>query len=309
MIQRPVDDTEALQRATARAVGNAASAYGHALVETLRKCRRQTRSNFDRLDDTRPAIDTLYHGIEAPDMQPPAGSGEHVIHSTAWLNLGQGIRHLRLRIDGANAVAAVSRTSAVFHDAYGEVICEFPRGSLRRGGIVLAGPHTHPAVQGSDADHVRSATGLVRLTCRTEVDGPAAAALQRLHDAMHIAGPPGTMHGRRPAAVELWEGDEDRDVFLSVREHRAPGELLAPRYYANLCHAFAQWPVRANECHLVASLRKMGLMMGAPLEWRSLRAPVREGLVLGFEDAAWQAGLARAARKAQPAVQEHMAGS
>lgn len=299
MIQLHIGDTEAFQRTMARTVGRAISLYGHSMVETLRLCRLQTRSNFERGDVGRTAMDTLHHGFEAPGVPAQPWRDDRFIFSTAWLNLGHGVRHLLFRPAGEPQGVAPPPTSATVYDAYGDVVREFPPGSLRPGGLVLAGPYTHPPVrsQCQDVDHLRPATSLVWLICRTRVEGPPAQALERLRGAMHIAGPTGTMNGRRPAAVELWEGEEC-DAFVSVLQQRAPLERLAHDFYVNLCHAFAQWPPRARECELVAALRTMGPMAGAALEWHALRAPVREGLAQGLEDAAWEFGAAWARRPA-----------
>ncbi len=289
MTQPGIDDAHAVQRVTARTLGMAVAVYGYPLVEMLRKCRLQTRSNFDPPDDPRPPIDALHHGLDAPDGRTGVPCEKGVVYSTAWINLGQGVRHLHFKGTLETLDAMSARTSVTLYSAYGEVIEEFGYGALRPGGVVLVGPHTHPALQGPAFDYVRCTTGLVWLVGRTQTEGDAAATLRRLLATLRVDGPLGTMNGRRPAAVELWEGEE-RDAFASLLERPGASERLALFFYANLCHAFAQSAPRGDECQLIASLRKMGLGLGGSPEWRSLKAPLREGLVQGFEDAARAVG-------------------
>lgn len=274
--------THALQRIVNRAVATTASVYGYPLVEVLRTCRLQTRSCADPASKGRVPIDMLHHRLRPPAERVMWAEGPPTVLSTAWINLADGPRHLLLR----RQCSWAARPGLIsFHDAYGERFAELQRSEVPDGGVVLLGPQTSATWGGGDFQVLQCATDLLWVIVRSAVQGDAGDTLRQVASEMQLFGATGTMNGRRPAAVDLWEGPAS-DVFSDFAERGEASEPLASAFYGNLCRALLQFPPKADDAALVRSFRQAGLQPCAALEWQALPPKLREDLVLGFEDAA-----------------------
>ncbi|MCT9810665.1 DUF1254 domain-containing protein [Acidovorax sp. Be4] len=295
------------RQALARSIGLAAFVYGYPLVESMRTCRLQTGGSAS--SPARAPIDALYHITQAStdrdrDIVTPAND---LLYSTAWIYLGDGPRLL--------TVPAARRHPGRYfvlplYDAYTENFENLgPRNCNPDGEtVVLVGPggEVPAALQGHRV--VRCPTNLVWLIGRILVgdadDLPAARALQA---EIALAPAPGTALGRRPVAVEQWQG-EPLDAMAEVHEQQRPPEDVAPRFFTALCQALADSPARSQDQGLLAWLGQAGLHASPAFAWEALDAPTRAGLIEGFADAVALVASAARSRRAKPWVLASRAG-
>lgn len=254
-----------VQRTIARSAGKAAAIYGYPMVEMLRACRLHTRSSFDDGKDSRPLINT-------PDVSDCA---------TVWISLGDGPKRLSIDCDHLPGQGS----SLLLRDAYGEPVEGFDFDCLRDG-VVLIGPRAELSVE-MNVRPVRCASDLVWLVCRSGNDGATDVHANAWMSGVRVEGLAGgdPPSARRPASVELWEG-EPTDAFVEAIEGRQLVEALAPIFFANLCRAMAQAPGRMSDRPLIARIKKIGLGPEAALDWNGFAPAVRKGLTEGFLDAA-----------------------
>ncbi|MBS0426229.1 MAG: hypothetical protein JSR41_02955 [Proteobacteria bacterium] len=259
-------------RLQARAAGKAASIYGYPLVETIRRCRLETEPAHHRTDAAIPLIDepssVHFHG----DVDPVDGP------TLAWVYLGDGPRKL-----GAGGVG-IDAGLLSLHDAWAQCFGRVPVEGLGTG-VWIVGPRADVPLAARGCTVYRSTSSFCRIAVQP-VDGLSGGRPPwELARCLRITGLPDTLNRRRPAAVELWEGDES-DAFTDVLERGESPSSVAPRFYANLCRALAHSPPRHLELQLVNELREFGLSPNGALNWTALPRAVRQGLELGFADAA-----------------------
>jgi len=294
----------AARRAMARAIGLSAFVYGYPLTESMRTCRLQTEGAARRAP-----VDAL-HSIDRPstdrdrDIVTPAND---LLYTTAWIHLADGPRLLTVPSAAAHPgryfVLALYDASTENFENLG------PRNCAAAGEtMVLVGPNgtVPPALAGHRV--VRCPTDLVwligRILAGDESDWPAA---RRLQSEIRLAPAPGTGHGRRPLAVERWQG-EPVDAMAEVFEGGAAPAEVAPRFFANLCHALADAPGRAEDRGLLAWFAQAGLRAGEGFDWQALEAPLRDGLAEGFAEGVQLVGTAARSRRARPWVLASRAG-
>jgi len=279
----------AAQRALGQAVGLSAFVYGYPLTETYRTCRLQTQPDATRRpgasagSDGRAPLDTLHHSPrpstdEDRDIVTPAND---LLYTTAWIHLANGPRVLTV----PSAAAHAGRYFVLaLYDAYTENFENLgPRTCAAEGEkVVLVGPggHVPEALRGLRV--VQCPTDLVwligRILVGDEPDWPAARALQ---SGIALAAAPGTQAGARPAAVEQWVG-EPVDAMAAVLENGEEAAEVAPRFFANFCHALAEAPGRTEDSGLVAWFGQGGLAAGSAFAWNAIDADLRAGLAEGF---------------------------
>lgn len=282
-----------VRRALARSIGLAAFVYGYPLIETYRTCRLQTDAGAARATglsvglglDMRGDFDTLHHSQrpsthEDRDVVTPAND---LLYSLAWIHLADGPRLLTV----PSSAAHPGRYFVLaLYDAYTENFENLgPRNCAPEGEtVVLVGPAGQVPEHLAGHRLVHCPSNLVWLIGRTVVgdapDWPAARALQadiRLEPA------PGTPKGGRPAAVANWVGPPV-DAMAAAFENQEPAAEVAPRFFANLCHALAEAPGRKEDQGLLAWFGQAGLVASAHMAWEQLEEPVREGLTEGFAD-------------------------
>lgn len=289
MTQTPPSLPEA-RRALARAVGLAAFVYGYPLTETYRTCRKQTNPSEAGLPsanmDLRGArCNTLHHGQRPStdadrDVVTPAND---LLYTLSWIHLKAGPQLLTV----PSTVAHAGRYFVLaLYDAYTENFENLGPRNCRAEGetVVLVGPggEVPQALQGHRVVHCP--TDLVwligRIVVGDESDQPAA---RRLQADIALQPAPGTPASGRPAAVEHWVG-EPVDAMAAAFERDEPAAQVAPRFFANLCHALAEAPGRVQDRGLVAWFGQVGLMPLASFNWEALDEPAREGLIEGFAD-------------------------
>ena len=300
---RPADG----RRALARAIGVAGFVYGYPLVESVRTCRLQTGGAAGA--PVRAAVDALHHNPRPwterdRDIVTPAND---LLYTTGWIHLADGPRLL--------AVPAAARHPGRYfvlalYDAWTENFDNLGPRNCAAGGetVVLVGPGgTVPAaLAGHRAVHCP--TDLVWLIARVlvadEDDLPAARALQ---SEIRLEAAPGSGRGRRPAAVERWQGPPV-DAMAEAFELDRPASAVAPRFFRHLCEALGDVPARAEDRGLLAWLGQAGLKGGGAFSWEALDASTRDGLVDGFADAVALVGTAARSRRARPWVLASRAG-
>ncbi len=291
----------------ARAIGLSAFVYGYPLVESMRTCRLQTGGSA--ASPARAPIDALYHITQAStdrdrDIVTPAND---LLYSTAWIYLGDGPRLL--------TVPAARRHPGRYfvlplYDAYTENFENLgPRNCHPDGeAVVLVGPGGEVPSDLQGHRVVRCPTNLVWLIGRILVgdadDLPAARALQA---EITLSPAPGTALGRRPVAVEQWQG-EPLDAMAEVHEQQRPPEAVAPRFFTALCQALADAPARTEDQGLLAWLGQAGLSGGKAFAWEALDAPTQAGLIAGFAEAVALVASAARSRRAKPWVLASRAG-
>lgn len=281
-------DPDSIQRAVARTVGTVATLWGYPILEMLRVCKNQTRCRFNPGLGGRAFMDALHYSWLPPLEHEFSGRSTGLLYTTGWLSLAQGARHLAPTPTG---LAHGATTLLIFHDMFGDTIAELRADAIPSGGVVLIGPQECPIHQGTDFMLLQCPTELVWLIGRTladpadpaegwgHADATTGLPLFRLTGATH------TMSRRRPAVVDLWQG-ESSDPFVDLVERHEVAEELAEAFYGNLCRALAGRPMRPKDQALAPMFRAAGLGPSAVLDWNALPTSTRSGLVLGFEDAA-----------------------
>lgn len=302
----------AARQAQARAIGLSAFVYGYPLVESFRTCRLQTSAATagpDQGSDARRPIDQLHHSPRPStdqdrDIVTPAND---LLYSTGWIHLGDGPRLLTVPSSAAHpgryfVLALYDATTENFENLG-------PRNCAAAGEtVVLVGPGAQ--VPEALAGHrvVRCPTTLVwligRILAGDEADWPAARALQA---GIALAPAPGTPTGRRPRAVEDWEG-APVDAMAACFEQGQPAAQVAPLFFANLCRALADAPGRTEDQGLLAWFGQAGLVAGPHLAWDGIDAPLRAGLVEGFAEGVALVAAAARSRRARPWVLASRAG-
>ena len=283
----------------ARAIGLTAFVFGYPLIESMRTCRLQTGGAPG--EPLRAPIDAL-HSIRLPstdqdrDIVTPAND---LLYTTAWIHLADGPRLLTVpaaaRHPGRYFVLAL-------YDAWTENFENLgPRNCQAEGEtVLLVGPkgEVPPAL----AHHrvVRCPTDLVwligRILVADKADLPAAHALQ---DEIALAPAPGTGQGRRPLAVERWEG-ASVDARAEAWEQQRPAADVAPRFFTRLCQALAETPGRTEDAGMVAWLGQAGLVPSAHFSWEALDEPQRAGLLAGFAEGVTLVATAARSRHKRP---------
>lgn len=285
-----------LNRAIARIVGREASILSYPLIEMLRTCKLQTRGRGDCTRDRPLPIDSVVTGSTPPVDRMSRVSG-NLHYSSAWLWLAEGARRVVLP---PSAIRTGCTYLLSFYDAFGEHIASIGDAEARDAGVIVHSPHTAPGATGPDFHVIHSPTDLVWMIGRI-LDSPHEPRQHVLFQStLHIDGPPGTLAGRRPAALDLWEGDVS-DPFVDLVERQLPGADLAPAFFANMCRALAHIRVPSADRPLISALRMLGLETDCSAHWNDLPASVREGLTLGLVDAA-QAVSASAAQPVHSAA-------
>lgn len=295
----PVTALAAARQSMARAIGLSAFVFGYPLVESMRTCRLQTGGAPG--EPLRAPIDAL-HSIRHPstdrdrDIVTPAND---LLYTTAWIHLADGPRLLTVpaaaRHPGRYFVLAL-------YDAWTENFANLgPRNCQAEGEtVLLVGPRGEvpPAL----AHHrvVRCPTDLVWLIGRVLVadvaDLPGAHALQ---DEIGLSPAPGTGDGRRPLAVERWEG-ASVDAMAEAWEQGRPAAEVAPAFFTRLCHALAETPGRTEDAGLIAWLGQAGLVASEHFNWEAIDKPLREGLLEGFSEAVQLIASAARSRHKRP---------
>lgn len=288
---KPAPSLPEARRALARSIGHAAFVYGYPLLETYRTCRVQTdprdepRVGGSSLDVRGAPFNTLHHSQRPAtdqdrDVVTPAND---LLYTLAWIHLADGPQLLTV----PSSAAHPGRYFVLaMYDAYTENFENLgPRNCKAEGEtVVLVGPGG--TVPESLQNHrvVRCPTNLVWLIARTlagdESDWPAARKLQAT---IALAPAPGTPKGAAPAAITNWVG-EPADAMAAAFENDEPAEQVAPRFFANFCHALAEAPGRVEDRGLVAWFGQVGLGPLASFTWETLEEPVREGLIEGFAE-------------------------
>lgn len=258
----------------ARAAGKAASIYGYPLVEMIRRCRLETEAAHNRIEAAIPLIDEASSVHLHDDGEP--GSGD--MPTLAWVYLGDGPR--KLSVHGAAAGGGL----LLLHDAWAQCFGRVPTEGMGAG-VWIVGPRADVPLAAKGCDIHRSTSSFCRVAVERAKGGSAKRSPAELAGSLRIGGLPNTLNRRRPAAVELWEGDES-DGFTDVLERGESASAVAPRFYANLCRALAHSPPRQLEIRLVQELRQFGLEPSGALGWKAIPPAVRQGLELGFADAA-----------------------
>lgn len=292
----PLHPQPDLRHALARSIGLAAFVYGYPLVETYRTCRLQTAG-----PDPRSQINVLRHSRrpcthEDRDVVTPAND---LLYSLAWIHLAYGPCLLTVPSDRAHAGRYFV---LALYDAYTENFENLgPRNCAPEGEtVVMVGPGR--TVPDHLAGHrlVRCPSDLVWLIGRIVVgdapDWPAAHALQA---DIGLAPAAGTTGGELPPAVANWVGSPV-DAMAEVFEGSEPADAVAPRFFANLCHALAEAPGRPEDSGLLAWFGQAEIVPDAGLRWEHLPQPVREGLTEGFAEGVRALGQLGLQRQPQP---------
>ncbi len=288
---KPSPSLPEARKALARAIGLSAFVYGYPLTETYRTCRMQTdpqarqRPGSSAGSDVRAPFNTLHHSPrpsthEDRDVVTPAND---LLYSMAWIHLADGPRLLTMPSSAAHAGRYFV---LALYDAYTENFENLgPRNCAPEGEtVLLVGPggQVPEALRGHRV--VQCPTNLVwligRILVGDESDWPAARALQA---GIGLEAAPGTPAGAPPAAIARWVG-EPVDAMAAAFENEEPAAQVAPRFFANLCHALAEAPGRVEDRGLVAWFGQVGLVPHADFAWEMLDEPVREGLVQGFAE-------------------------
>ncbi|MBX3620030.1 MAG: DUF1254 domain-containing protein [Rhizobacter sp.] len=295
------------RQALARSIGLTAFIYGYPLVESLRTCRLQTTPGTS--GHGAGAIDALHH-VRQPstdrdrDVVTPAND---LLYSIGWIFLGDGPRLLTI----PSATKHANRYFVLaLYDAYTENFANLgPRNSVPEGETVVLvreGDEVPAALRGKRV--VTCPTSLVwhigRVLVGDEPDWPAARALQA---DIRIEAAPGTPTGRRPKAVDQWQG-EPVDAMAEVFEQGRPVEEVAARFFANLCAGLADAPGRSEDRGLVQWFRQAGLLAGTGFSLDALEPPVKAGLLEGFAEGVQLVGQAARSRRAKPWVLASRAG-
>jgi hypothetical protein len=290
------------REAFGQSVGFAAFVWGYPLVESVRTCRLQVADEPGSEVAWHASIDRLQHvGRVATaadrDVVTPAND---LLYTTGWIHLANGPRVLHVpaaaRHPGRYFVLAL-------YDAWTN---NFANPGLREspaGGeaVWLIGPGTPEPASAPDGMRVlRSPTDLVWLIGRV-LAGPGddVRAARGLQSEIRLDCPPGTDSGRRPAAVDRWQGPpEDTIAALAARPAEA-GEIAAA-FFTNLCRSLADAAVPPADAGLAAWFARAGLVPGAAFDFGHLPPPMRTGLQRGLQDAAaWLHGASRS-RRARP---------
>lgn len=290
------DDAQAPRTALARSIGLQAFLYGYPLLEMVRTCRHQTRT-----DGGVPLHRPLHWAgptqAEDRDVVTPAND---LMYTTAWLNLADGPRALQVpaadRHPGRYFVLAL-------YDAYTENFANLgPRNCSAQGEVVwLLGPHdATPIPPGQRVQ--RCPSNLVWLLARVLVaDADDLPAAKRLQAEIAVQPAAGSGAGGPSAAVAQWQGAV-LDPMAAVLDHGEPPEPVAARFFANLCNALADEPGRVEDAGLVASFSPAGLRPGPGFDWAGLEPALRTGLLQGFNDAVALLAEATRHRQAKPWV-------
>jgi hypothetical protein len=290
------------REAFGQSVGFAAFVWGYPLVESVRTCRLQVADEPGSEVAWHASIDRLQHvgrvaAAADRDVVTPAND---LLYTTGWIHLANGPRVLHVpaaaRHPGRYFVLAL-------YDAWTN---NFANPGLRdspAGGeaVWLIGPGTPEPEPAPDGMRVlRSPTDLVWLIGRV-LAGPGddVQAARGLQSEIRLDCPPGTDTGRRPAAVDRWQGPpEDTIAALAARPAEA-GEIAAA-FFTNLCRGLADAAVPPADAGLAEWFARAGLVPGAAFDFGHLPPPMRAGLQRGLQDAAaWLHGASRS-RRARP---------
>lgn len=266
--------TRMSELAIARTAGRAASIYGYPLVEMVRQCRLETRSQYGYGDTSLPLIDGPF---TANAGRRAISAGTAPEQTVAWVYLGDGPRRLSLPHDIADI------KYLLIQDAWSECVACLETRTLVTG-VWLVGPYASNSPDYAGDAVFKCPCSFVRVLYRTDTSiqarAPGTPAIP-----LKVSGPPGSMNNRRPAAVELWEGPPC-DAFSDLLEYREDATQVAPRFYANLCRAFTHSPPRSAERRLLWDLQKFGLASMGCLDWLGFSPDTQSGLIEGFKDAA-----------------------
>ncbi|RYE72399.1 MAG: hypothetical protein EOO80_20410 [Oxalobacteraceae bacterium] len=251
-------------QALARVAGKTASIYGYPLVEMIRRCRAETRREAGRPDQGVPPIDTARPIQNLSQIASEARIFSASWHTIAWLYLGDGPR--RLSIEGADT----STWQLAVRDAWSQCIA-FLDPEVLRMGLWMVGPRATAPIRTDASLQLRCASSFACIVTHVGcVSSATSAHTPDMPLMLKIDGMSGTLNNRRPAAVELWEGDLS-DPFTDLLDRGEPAEALAPRFYANLCRGLAHSPPKQQERLLIEDLRAFGLGPAGALQWTELR--------------------------------------
>lgn len=275
-------DSQTIQ-ALARVAGKTASIYGYPLVEMIRRCRAETRREPGRHEQGVPPIDTARPIHNFGQISSDARIFSASWRTVAWVYLGDGPR--RLSIDSGQGCT----WQLAVRDAWSQCIA-FLDPEVLRLGLWMVGPRATAPIRTDASLQLRCASSFACVVTHVgdgSPDAPEGSPDTSL--VLKIDGMSGTLNNRRPAAVELWEGDLS-DPFTDLLDRGEPAQSLAPRFYGNLCRGLAHSPPRQQERLLVEDLRAFGLGPAGALQWAELKPAIRLGLIEGFEDAGHAVG-------------------
>lgn len=290
------------REAFGQSVGFAAFVWGYPLVESVRTCRLQVAAEPGAEAAWHASIDRLQHvGRVATatdrDVVTPAND---LLYTTGWIHLANGPRVLRVP-------AAARHPDRYFvlalYDAWTN---NFANPGLRSSpadgeAVWLIGPDTPadaPVPEGMRV--VRAPTDLVWLIGRV-LAGPGddVQTARALQAEIRLDCPPGTDTGRRPAAVDHWQGAPE-DTIAALAARPAEAGSIAAAFFTNLCRSLADTAVPPADAGLADWFARAGLVAGAVFDFAHLPPPMRAGLQRGLQDAAtWLHGASRS-RRARP---------
>ena len=149
---------------------------------------------------------------------------------------------------------------------------------------------------------VRTPTDLVWLLARIlVVDAGDLARAKEMQRTITIAATSGTKSSSRPASVECWSG-APIDPIAALIEHGEPPEVVAARFFANLCRALFDAPGRPEDQGMVAWFGSAGVKPGNAFDWKLLEPELRTGLLAGFRSGVELIEVAPRRRSARPWV-------
>jgi hypothetical protein len=257
------------REALGQSVGFAAFVWAYPLVESVRTCRLQVADEPGAEAAWHASIDRLQHvGRVATaadrDVVTPAND---LLYTTGWIHLANGPRVLHVpaaaRHPGRYFVLAL-------YDAWTN---NFANLGLRESppegeSVWLVGPGspmTVPAPEGMRV--VRAPTDLVWLIGRV-LAGPGddLQAARALQAEIRLDCPPGTDTGRRPAAVDHWQGAPE-DTLAALAARPAEAEAIAAAFFTNLCRSLADNPVPQADAGLADWFFRAGLVPGAAFDF------------------------------------------
>lgn len=273
MITTPLR-TGTLSRGAARTIGRDAAIYGYPFVEMLRMCRVQTTVHTDAGCIDGVAMNVLRHWEAAEGTQPG-------VCVSAWLQLSDG--PCRLRFPAGRLPADPSLRLSLY-DACSENFARIGSNDATGydGELVLIGPHAMAPMDVEPRHLLRCPTNFMWLVGCVQDSDPWVARAQA--DRITLTSLRGVTSGRRPAAVDLWQGDPV-DAFRVIAAEGATTASLAPNFYANLSNALAHVRIADGDRPLLQRFREAGLWPGPASDRRGLSDDACRGLAEGLADA------------------------